>query len=95
MGIVADAEELPKNEEINDLLVVYRAMIDLMRQGNAGIKIDMTRYHKLEAKANSGFSKLSNVDQKIAVDDLVRSGHMDPKLAEILTSFYDSRITKV
>lgn len=77
------------------MIVAYKAMVDLMRQGQAGAKIDTTRFHKLEAKCNALFLKLDGAQQRVVVDRLVESGHMDPRVAEILTGIPGATIGKV
>ena len=86
MGIVSNAET-SKSENYTDLLVTYRAMLDLRR----GPNFDDTRYHRLENKVNDLWAKLSNLEQKQAVKELVFSGHMEQRIADILVMF-DGRI---
>lgn len=94
MGRLSKAEVKP-TEEASDLIVAYKAMVDLMRQGQAGAKIDNTRYLRLEAKCNALFLKLDGAQQRVVVDRLVESGHMDPRVAEILAGIPGSTVGKV
>lgn len=91
MSIISDGEsEKPQSDTFNDLVIMYRAMVDAMRQGQKMIeegtyaKFDRVRYKKLELKCDSLWPKLSHKEHVMAVEDLIRSGHMSSPIAEML-----------
>ena len=93
MGIVASGDDQPKSENLQDLILTYRAMVNAMRDGNALIlagqkdKFDMVRYHRLEVKVNGLWPKLSQAEQRLACADLVASGHMPQTFMDALLMF--------
>ena len=89
MGLTCDAglDVEVKSELVDDLILSYRAMIDLGRS----VKPDMTRFYRLETKVNGFWPRMSNLEQKAAVKALVESGHMSSDCAAMLTMF-DGRV---
>lgn len=81
----------PKSDDSKDLLVVYRALVEAKRAGEKlleeGKPFDKVRYHKLEIKADALWLKLNQKESFYCCQELIKSGHMDPMVAEMLTSF--------
>ena len=83
MGIVSTAVPAQSTPETDDLVQVYKALVDAMRK-SSDPGFDRVRYNRLEIKVDALWAKLPRKQQLIAVDRLIESGHMPPKLAEIL-----------
>ena len=99
MGIVS-ITGVNLTDQIKDAVTFYREMVKAVKKVNdlrsAGkdAGFEATRACKIEIKANQAWRVLSNADQRLAVDQLVKDGAMDPRVAKILTEF-DGRVTEV
>lgn len=94
MGILKNSTPVQKpSDNYEYLIICYRAMVDTMRQGQAMKasatfeRFDNTRYHRLEIKVDDLWIKLSDDEQISAVYDLIKSGHMTQRYADILILF--------
>ncbi len=93
MGILATAAMLIKSEDVVDIIVIYKAMVDAMRLNNRLIeegkrdKIDTVRYLKLEGKVDALWDKLTRDEQIVAVANLVKDGYMHEYVAEMIATF--------
>lgn len=92
MGIVSTAVPAQSAPETDDLVQVYKAMVDAMRK-SSDPGFDRVRYNRLEIKVDALWAKLPREQQVIAVDRLIESGHMNQRLAEILKMFHGTVAT--
>ena len=81
MGVLSG---IVKNDVVDETVEIYRVMIESIRKVQGGDNNEKIRFFKLEVKANKLFSDLTNDQKFIAATKLVESGHMNPKIIDIL-----------
>ena len=98
MGLMATAAMKQRTPQVDDFLVIYKALVDALRVNNklaeAGRmkEVDTMRFHRLEAKVNAFWEKMTRDEQIVACAALIKDDYMDSRVAEIIT-MWNGKIT--